>query len=54
IIVQAFDTRLITKGITGFLCQKFRELELSNKITWSKYMFTLLNTVSGVTCSELL
>ncbi|KAJ7240702.1 hypothetical protein C8J57DRAFT_954256, partial [Mycena rebaudengoi] len=36
------------------LCQEFRELELLNKITWSKYMFTLLNTVSGVTRSELL
>ncbi|KAJ7197869.1 hypothetical protein C8J57DRAFT_1105400 [Mycena rebaudengoi] len=54
IVVQAFDTRLITKGITGFLHQEFRELELLNKIIWSKYMCTLLNTVSGVTRSELL
>jgi hypothetical protein len=54
IIVQAFDTRLITKGITGFLRQEFRELELLNKITLSKCMCTLPNTVSGVTRSELL
>ncbi|KAJ7272218.1 hypothetical protein C8J57DRAFT_1064373 [Mycena rebaudengoi] len=54
IIVQAFDTRLITKGITGYLCQEFGELELLNKITWSKYVCTLPNIVSGVTRSELL
>ncbi|KAJ7246760.1 hypothetical protein C8J57DRAFT_989415, partial [Mycena rebaudengoi] len=37
-IVQAFDSRAITKGISGFLRQEFRELELLNEITRSKYV----------------
>ncbi|KAJ7198209.1 hypothetical protein C8J57DRAFT_1262512 [Mycena rebaudengoi] len=32
-IVQAFATKVITKGITGYLRQEFRELELLNEIT---------------------
>ncbi|KAJ7237791.1 hypothetical protein C8J57DRAFT_1439129 [Mycena rebaudengoi] len=53
-IVQAFATKVITKGITGYLCQEFRELELLNEITRGKYMCTLPAFVSGVTRSDLL
>jgi hypothetical protein len=39
-IVQAFATTAITKGITGYLRQEFRELELLNEITEGKYSCT--------------
>jgi hypothetical protein len=53
-IVQAFATTAITKGIAGYLCQEFRELELLNEITEGKYSCTLPPTVTGVTRSDLL
>ncbi|KAJ7292159.1 hypothetical protein C8J57DRAFT_956023, partial [Mycena rebaudengoi] len=41
-------------GITGYLRQEFRELELLNEIIQAKYMSLLPLSVTGVTQSELL
>lgn len=37
LIVQGMDTSKITKGISGFLRQEFRELEILNEITKLRY-----------------
>jgi len=37
IIIQGFNSSMITGGCTGYLCQEFRELELLDEITKLKY-----------------
>ncbi|EDR04391.1 uncharacterized protein LACBIDRAFT_304622 [Laccaria bicolor S238N-H82] len=47
IIVQGFDTRKITKGISGFLRQEFRELFLLDEVTTMRYHGTLPEGIFG-------
>ncbi|KAJ7791393.1 hypothetical protein B0H14DRAFT_2395641 [Mycena olivaceomarginata] len=54
VILQGFDTSLITSGISGFLRQEFRELELLNEITRLRYEGKLPEEVSGSDRIELL
>jgi hypothetical protein len=54
VILQGFDTSLITSGISGFLRQEFRELELLNEITRLRYEGELPEEVSGSDRIELL
>jgi hypothetical protein len=47
IIVQGFDSRVITGGLLGYLRQEFRELELLDEITKLRYKNKLPKHVSG-------
>ncbi|KAJ7790314.1 hypothetical protein B0H14DRAFT_2259386, partial [Mycena olivaceomarginata] len=54
VILQGFDTSLIPSGISRFLRQEFRELELLNEITRLRYEGELPEEVSGSDRIELL
>ncbi|KAH9834254.1 uncharacterized protein C8Q71DRAFT_797996 [Rhodofomes roseus] len=54
IIVQGFDNSKFMGGVTGWLRQEFRELELLDEITKLKYDGTLSPSVEGVTCVALI
>jgi len=54
VIVQGFDPKSITKGISGFLRQEFRELEMLNIITELNYNRLLPNEVNGTLRNPLI
>jgi hypothetical protein len=54
VIVQGFNTKIITKGISGYLRQEFRELEILNEITRLKYEQQLPYEINGLSCNMLL
>ncbi len=54
IIVQGFSTHKITKGISGFLRQEFRELEMLNTITKLHYEEKLPSIVNGALRNQLI
>jgi hypothetical protein len=54
IIMQGFNTKTITKGISGYLRQEFRELEILNEITRLKYEQQLPDELNGLTRNMLL
>jgi len=47
VLVQAFMDKKITSGISGYLRQEFRELEILNTITKRAYEGRLPETVKG-------
>ncbi|KDR64837.1 hypothetical protein GALMADRAFT_22667, partial [Galerina marginata CBS 339.88] len=47
IILQGFDDHKITCGISGYLRQEFRELELLDEITRLKYLDQLPTSITG-------
>ncbi|KAJ7908017.1 hypothetical protein B0H13DRAFT_1532673, partial [Mycena leptocephala] len=53
-IVQGFNTKPITNGISGYLRQEFRDLELLNEITKARYDSTLPKSVRRSVRNELL
>ncbi|KAF9553062.1 hypothetical protein CPC08DRAFT_646077 [Agrocybe pediades] len=53
-ILQGFDTRKITAGISGHLRQEFRELEMLNDITRLRYTGRLPDTVTAMLRRPLL
>jgi hypothetical protein len=54
VIVQGFNAKIITKGISGYLRQEFRELEILNEITRLKYEQQLPYEMNGLTRNMLL
>ena len=46
IILQGFDPKKIQDGITGYLRQEFRELEILNEITRLKYTNYLFSNIN--------
>ena len=54
IILQGFDDKHLTGGITGDLRQEFRELELLDEITRLRYEEKCSPKVTGITRSELI
>ncbi|EPS99183.1 hypothetical protein FOMPIDRAFT_1078761, partial [Fomitopsis schrenkii] len=54
IIVQGFDHSKFMGGVTGWLCQEFRELELLDEITRLKYEGNLSPKVEGATRAALI
>ena len=54
VIIQGFDSKHITKGISGFLRQEFRELEMLNIITELNYNRQLPSGVSGALRNPLI
>ncbi|KAF8181577.1 hypothetical protein BJ912DRAFT_854550 [Pholiota molesta] len=54
VIIQGFSTNKITKGISGYLRQEFRELEMLNTITCLNYENKLPSTVSGSLRNQLI
>jgi hypothetical protein len=54
IIVQGFDKKQITSGISSYLCQELRELEMLDEITKLKYEGKLPRSVAGVYRRRLL
>lgn len=54
IIVQPFDPRKLTGGISGSLRQEFRELELLDEITKLRYLGKISPKVTGITRNELI
>jgi hypothetical protein len=54
VILQGFVANLITSGISGFLRQEFRELEMLNEITRLRYEGQLSEEVVGSDRIELL
>ena len=53
IIVQGFNDKYLTGGITGDLRQEFRELELMDEITKLRYNGKSSPKVTGITRGEL-
>ncbi|KAJ7122695.1 hypothetical protein C8R43DRAFT_845579, partial [Mycena crocata] len=53
-IIQGFDPKKITSGISGFLRQEFRELELLDEITRLRHEGCLPRTVTGIYRGQLL
>ncbi|KAF7977175.1 hypothetical protein HWV62_4615 [Athelia sp. TMB] len=47
IIVQGFQTGKVQGGLSGFMCQEFRELELLDEITRLKYEGLLPQKING-------
>ncbi|KIM38575.1 hypothetical protein M413DRAFT_75826, partial [Hebeloma cylindrosporum] len=47
VIVQGFDSKKITGGLSGFMRQEFRDLEILNKISEERFMGHLSSSVSG-------
>jgi hypothetical protein len=47
IIIQGFDSRIITNGCSGYLRQEFRELELLDDITRLRYESKLPERIEG-------
>ncbi|KAF8183537.1 hypothetical protein K438DRAFT_1599658 [Mycena galopus ATCC 62051] len=54
LIVQGMDSSKITKGISGYLRQEFRELEILNEITRLRYEGVPMPSVQGVNRKELI
>ncbi|KAJ7132919.1 hypothetical protein C8R46DRAFT_851209, partial [Mycena filopes] len=54
VIIQAFETKKITSGMSGYLRQEFRELELLDEITKLRWEGSLPRTVTGVYRGQLL
>ncbi|KAK7022653.1 hypothetical protein R3P38DRAFT_2532685 [Favolaschia claudopus] len=54
VIVQGMDTTKITKGITGFLRQELRELEILDEITTKLYNGDLVGELNRVDRRELI
>ncbi|KAF8184515.1 hypothetical protein K438DRAFT_1507481, partial [Mycena galopus ATCC 62051] len=54
VILQGFDERKITRGMSGYLRQEFRELELLDEITRLRFEGKLPRIVSGVYRREIL
>ncbi|KAJ7806623.1 hypothetical protein B0H13DRAFT_2244087 [Mycena leptocephala] len=54
IIVQGFDKKQITSGMSGYLRQELRELEMLDEITRLKYEGKLPRSVTGVYRRRLL
>ncbi|KAF8170492.1 hypothetical protein K438DRAFT_1535142, partial [Mycena galopus ATCC 62051] len=54
VILQGMDPSKITRGISGFLRQEFRELETLNEYTRLRYEGTAMPNVRGVSRRELL
>ncbi|KAJ7939700.1 hypothetical protein B0H13DRAFT_1539107, partial [Mycena leptocephala] len=54
VIIQGFDSKKITSGISGYLRQEFRELELLDEITKLRHEGNLPRTVSGIYRGQLL
>lgn len=54
IIVQGFDPRKMTGGLSGYLRQELRELELLDEITKLRYLQTLPANIQGSTCNSLI
>lgn len=54
IIVQPFDPKKLTGGISGSLRQEFRELELLDEITKLRYLGKISPKVTGITRNELI
>ncbi|KAJ7083509.1 hypothetical protein C8R43DRAFT_909494 [Mycena crocata] len=54
VILQGIATGKITRGISGFLRQEFRELELLNEISRLRYHNRLPGSVKGINRRELL
>ncbi|KAJ7883592.1 hypothetical protein B0H13DRAFT_1629001, partial [Mycena leptocephala] len=53
-IVQGFDAKRITSGISGYLRQEFRELELLDEITRLRHEGRLPKRVTGIYRGQLL
>ena len=47
VIVQGFDSKKITGGLSGFMRQEFRDLEILNKITEERFLGHMSKSVSG-------
>jgi len=54
ILLQGFDPKKIQGGLTGFLRQEFRELEILDNITRLRYLGELPPSVSAVTRTVLI
>ncbi|KAI0362820.1 hypothetical protein OH77DRAFT_1360879, partial [Trametes cingulata] len=54
IIAQPFDDSKHTRGISGSLRQKFRELKLLDEITKLRYLGKISPKVTGITRNELI
>ena len=54
VIIQGFDSKHVTKGISGFLRQEFRELEMLNIITELNYNRVLPKDVNGTLRNPLI
>ena len=54
VIVQGFNPFVITKGLSGYLKQEFKELELLNEITKLQYNGIFSKNIQGVTRNQLL
>ncbi|KAJ7740537.1 hypothetical protein B0H16DRAFT_1324298 [Mycena metata] len=54
VIVQGFDEKRITSGMSGFLRQEFRELEMLDEITKLRWKNKLPRSVTGVYRGQLL
>ncbi|KAJ7831364.1 hypothetical protein B0H13DRAFT_1915472 [Mycena leptocephala] len=53
-IIQGFDSKKITSGISGHLRQEFRELELLDEITRLRHEGRLPKRVTGIYRGQLL
>lgn len=54
LLIQGFDSSKLTGGLSGYLCQEFRELELLDEITKLRFHNKLLDKVVGLTRSHLI
>jgi len=54
VFLQGFHPKKIQGGLTGFLIQEFRELEILDDITRLHYLGELPPSVSAVTRTELI
>ena len=54
IIIQGFDSKVITRGCSGYLRQEFRELELLDDITRLRYEGQLPSQVTGIVRKDLI
>lgn len=54
LIIQGFDSQRITGGLSGYLRQEFRELELLDQITELKYLGTLPDNICAETRRALI
>src|SRR5436190_13729802 len=54
IIIQEFDSKVISRGCSGYLRQEFREMELLDDITRLKYVGQLPDDISGSLRNDLI
>ncbi|KAI0054662.1 hypothetical protein BV25DRAFT_1816758, partial [Artomyces pyxidatus] len=54
VLVQSFDPSIICKGLSGYLRQEFRELELLDEITRLRYLDDLPKNITAETRSTLI